>query len=179
MTMLGSSHSRRLPGAHFDRRTRAVHRPSGTDCEQSSARSPASGYRVFLLLALSACLLAARHANSAETVRTAAQVRSLTVEQAEKHLDVHIKGVVTYYDEGLYSRFIQDETAGIYLREMTNMPALQPGQFVEVEGQTGAGEYAPVVIPRSVKVLGAGAMPPAKPGSLEQPVSGRAHSHFV
>ena len=87
--------------------------------------------------------------------------------------------MVTFYDERLYSRFVQDETAGIYLQEMTNGPALRPGQLVEIEGQTGAGEYAPIVIPRSVKVLGEGTMPAAKPVSLEQLVSGREDSQFV
>ncbi len=114
-----------------------------------------------------------------EPLRTAAQVRALTVEQAEQHLEVRLKAVVTFYDEGLYSRFVQDETAGIYLQEMTNMPALRPGQLVEIEGQTGAGEYAPIVIPKSVEVVGEGTMPAAKPVFLEQLVSGREDSQFV
>src|ERR1039458_2881800 len=59
------------------------------------------------------------------------------------------------------------------------MGPLQPGQLVEIEGQTGAGEYAPIVIPRSVKVLGEGTLPTAKPVSLEQLVSGREDSQFV
>jgi len=112
-------------------------------------------------------------------LRFAAQVRRLTPEQAEQHLEVRLQAVVTFYDELLYSRFVQDETAGIYLREMTNMPPLRPGQLVEIEGQTSAGEYAPIVIPRSVKVVGDGLMPVAKPVSLEQLVSGGEDSQFV
>ena len=112
-------------------------------------------------------------------LRTADEVRQLTPEQAERHLAVRLKAVVTFYDERLYSRFVQDETAGIYLQEMTNGPALRPGQLVEIEGTTGAGEYAPIVIPRSVRVLGEETMPAAKPVSLEQLVSGREDSQFV
>src|SRR5206468_3043796 len=52
-----------------------------------------------------------------EVLRTAAQVRRLTPQQAEKHVPVGLRGVVTFYDEALFSRFVQDETAGIYLRE--------------------------------------------------------------
>lgn len=103
----------------------------------------------------------------------------MTPEQAEQHLNVRLKGVVTFYDPGLYSRFVQDETAGIYLQDTTNGLVLRPGQLVEIEGQTGAGEYAPIVIPRSVKVLGEEPMPAAKPVSLEQLVSGREDSQFV
>ena len=77
---------------------------------------------------------------------------------------MRLKAVVTFYDEGLYSRFVQDETAGIYLNEMTNGPALAAGQLVEIEGQTGAGEYAPIVIPRSIRVLGEGSMPTGETG---------------
>jgi PAS domain S-box-containing protein len=114
-----------------------------------------------------------------QVLRFADQVRRLTPEQAEQHLEVRLKAVVTFYDEALFSRFVQDETAGIYLNELTNGPALVPGQLVEIEGQTGAGEYAPIVIPRSIKVLGEGTMPTAKPVSLEQLVSGREDSQFV
>jgi PAS domain S-box-containing protein len=135
--------------------------------------------RLVSALALAACLWLSRAHCRAEELRTADQVRRLTPEQAERHLDVRLKAVVTFYDERLYSRFVQDETAGIYLQEMTNGPALQPGQLVEIEGQTGAGEYAPIVIPRSVKVLGEGTVPTAKPVSLEQLVSGREDSQFV
>ncbi len=114
-----------------------------------------------------------------KVLRCAEQVRRLTPEQAEQHLEVQFNAVVTFNDEALYARFFQDETAGIYLREMTNMPALHPGQRVEIKGQTGAGEYAPIVIPTSVKVLGEGVLPAAKPVSLEQLISGREDSQFV
>src|SRR5882672_3128270 len=112
-------------------------------------------------------------------LRTAAEVRSLTPQQAEKGLPVRLKGVVTFSDAGLFSRFVQDETAGIYLRETTSMPALTPGQVVEVEGVTSPGEYAPIIVPNSVKVIGEGNLPAAKPVSLEQLVSGHEDSQFV
>src|SRR6187401_2576531 len=96
-------------------------------------------------------------------LRTAEQVRRLSPEQAAQHLKVQLKGVVTFYDESLYSRFVQDETAGIYFREMANMPPLKVGQLIEIEGQTDAGEYAPVIVPSSVKVVGEGKVPRALP----------------
>jgi PAS domain S-box-containing protein len=110
---------------------------------------------------------------------TADQIRRLTPREAEQGMPVHLRGVVTFYDEALYSRFIQDATAGIYLREMTNMPPLIPGQEVSVEGITSPGEYAPVVVPTSVKVTGEAAMPTAQAVSLEELVSGREDSQFV
>jgi PAS domain S-box-containing protein len=136
--------------------------------------------RLVSAFALAACCLWLSPVNSlGGELRTADEVRQLTPEQAEQHLEVRLKAVVTFFDQRLYSRFVQDETAGIYLQEMTNGPALRPGQLVEIEGQTGAGEYAPIVIPRSVKILEEGTMPAAKPVSLEQLVSGREDSQFV
>jgi PAS domain S-box-containing protein len=136
-------------------------------------------HRLCAAFALTVCLWLSSASCGAEELITADQVRRLTPEQAEQHLEVRLKGVVTFYDAALYSRFIQDETAGIYLQDITNGLALRPGQLVEVEGRTGAGEYAPIVIPRSVKVLGERTMPAAKAVSLEQLVSGREDSQFV
>lgn len=112
-----------------------------------------------------------------DPLRTAAQVRSLTPQQAGAHLPVRLKGVVTYWE--IYSRFVQDETAGIYLRESTNLPAVTPGQMVEVEGVTSPGEYAPIIIPISVKPAGEGNMPAARPVSVEELLTGQQDSQFV
>jgi len=117
--------------------------------------------------------------NAAEVLTTAGQVRNLTPDQAAAQVPVKLRGVVTFSDEALYSRFIQDDTAGIYLLEMTNSPVLSSGQLVEVEGVTRAGEYAPVVEPTQVKVVGAGEFPAAKPVTAANLVSGSEDSQFV
>lgn len=122
--------------------------------------------------------LAAAQDQPAQELRTAAQVRNLTPQQAGARLPVHLKGVVTFYNAALNCHFIQDATAGIYLPN-TNLPVLSPGQLVEVEGYTDPGEYAPVVVPNSVKVVGEGNLPAAEPVSVEDLVSGREDSQFV
>jgi hypothetical protein len=116
---------------------------------------------------------------SNQVLRFADQVRRLSPEQAGKHLPVRLKAVVTFHDGALYSRFVQDGTAGIYLQETTNMPPFGAGQLVEIEGETAAGEYAPIVALRSIEVLGDAKLPAAKPASLEELVSGREDSQFV
>lgn len=116
---------------------------------------------------------------AAAELTTAAAVRGLTVSEAQEHNPVRLRGVVTFFDEPLYSRFIQDETAGIYLRESTNTPPLQPGQWVEVLGQTSPGEYAPIIEPLSVLVLGVAPLPQPKPVTYEQLASGKEDSQFV
>lgn len=109
---------------------------------------------------------------------TVAEVRGLSAADAEKHYPVKLRGVVTFYDDGLFSRFLQDDTAGIYL-QVTNTLALQAGQMVEVQGVTGPGEFAPVVMPTSVKIVGEGKIPDAKPSSLERLLSGAEDSQMV
>jgi PAS domain S-box-containing protein len=143
-----------------------------------------------LRLVMAACVLngpafiGSTPAVAAETapeieLHTAEQIRSLTPEQAAQRLPVHLKGVITFYDNVLYYQFLQDTTAGIYLQRMTDMPALKSGQLVEVAGFTSPGEYAPVVEPTSITVLGEGTIPPAKKVSLEQLVSGQEDSQMV
>ena len=112
-------------------------------------------------------------------LRTAAAVRGLTVEQAERQLPVRLRGVVTFFDEGLFSRFLQDDTAGIYLQYSTNTPALVPGQVIEVEGATSPGEYAPIVVPDRVRVVARAPWPTPKPVTYEQLAGGKEDSQFV
>jgi PAS domain S-box-containing protein len=115
----------------------------------------------------------------AEELRTAQDVRGLAVDQAGLHESVRLRGVVTFFDERLFSRFMQDETAGIYLRESTNLPPLTPGQVIEVEGTTSPGEYAPIIEPVRVRVIGEGRLPAAVPVTFDQLASGKEDSQFV
>lgn len=112
-------------------------------------------------------------------ITSAAELRRLTPEEAGRYLPVKLRGVVTFFDEGLFSRFVQDETAGIYFRGLTNAVELQPGQVVELEGFAGPGEYAPLVEARNVRVVGVTNLPAAKPASFEQLSTGQEDSQFV
>lgn len=108
-------------------------------------------------------------------------IRQLSAEQTQEKIPVHLRGVVTFYDESLFSRFIQDETAGIYLQFPSTVgpPPLVPGQLVEVTGTTSPGEYAPVVIVDTVNVVGEMPLPAAKPVTYEQLANGSEDSQFV
>lgn len=112
-------------------------------------------------------------------LRTAEQVRRLTTEQAARHYPVRLRGVVTFYNQSLFSRFVQDNTAGIYLGDYPNPVPLAPGQIVEIVGTTSPGEYAPIVTPQTVELKGTGTLPAAKPVSFEELASGREDSQLV
>ncbi|MEY4916862.1 MAG: hypothetical protein RL616_775 [Verrucomicrobiota bacterium] len=132
-----------------------------------------------LVLASALLALAVEAQPTNQELLTAAAVRGLTVEQAKSLRHVHLRGVVTFFDENLFSRFIQDDTAGIYLQYSTATPWLVPGQIVEVEGVSSPGEYAPIVVPEHVSIAGTGNLPAAKSVTYEQLASGKEDSQFV
>ncbi|HXC98261.1 MAG TPA: ATP-binding protein [Verrucomicrobiae bacterium] len=117
----------------------------------------------------------------AQELRTVEAIRELTVAQTRQKIPVHLQGVVTFYDERLYSRFIQDDTAGIYLQFPVNVgpPALVPGQLVDVTGTCSPGEYAPVVVVEHVQTVGKAPLPAPKTVSYEQLASGVEDSQFI
>ena len=122
-------------------------------------------------------LVAAQPAST--ELRTAAEVRSLTVEEARQQRRVRLRGVVTFFEENLYSRFIQDETSGVYLYDSALPVHLTPGQLVELEGTTSPGEYAPIVVPKEIRILGEAPLPTPKPVTYQQLASGKEDSQFV
>jgi PAS domain S-box-containing protein len=131
------------------------------------------------------CLLGvARPSRAADTnlpvLTNAAAVRNLPPEEAARHYPVRIKGLVTFFDQSQFLRFIQDESAGIYfyLNDPAD-PALQAGQIVEIEGQSSRGEYAPIIEPSRLRLLGSGTFPAAKPVAFELLSSGQEDSQFV
>jgi len=128
------------------------------------------------------CLpLFAQPVQTNKVLLTAAEIRQLTPEQAAQHLPVHLHGVVTIFDLSQYFRFIQDNTAGIYftLDDASNYPSLKAGDEVEVDATTSPGEYAPIIVPRHIKILGKGTYPTAKAVQFEQVASGEQDSQFV
>jgi len=123
-------------------------------------------------------------AESLPELHTAQQIRQLSPAEAERYYPVRLRGVVTFFDQRKPTKifqFIQDETAGIYfyINAATEMPNLTAGQMVEIEGRTGKGEFAPIVMARRIQVLGPGKFPDAKPVSFEQLASGQEDSQFV
>lgn len=112
---------------------------------------------------------------------TAEQVRQLTPAQAALHYSVRLRGVITFCDANNYYYFVQDKSAGIYFRLDTaaGVPPLASGQFIEIQGEADPGEFAPVVMARSIQIVGSGAFPDALPASFEQIASGQEDSQFV
>jgi len=87
------------------------------------------------------------------------QIRRLSPEQAALGYPVLIRGVITM-DAPAPDFFVQDATAGIYVEGSVSpkYPHLL-SQFVEIEGVTGPGKFAPVIRETKLRVLTQGVLP--------------------
>jgi signal transduction histidine kinase len=119
-------------------------------------------------------------ADQTSTVLTnAVDIISLPADQASRLLKVHVTGVVTASDPVLKGRFfLQDSTGGVFV-DNVNGAHLEPGEMVEISGITYAGAFAPTVTAPKVHVIGKAALPPAKPVSIDQLMSGSEDSQRI
>ncbi len=102
--------------------------------------------------------------SSLRTLLTTVQVHSLVAEEARRGYPVHLRAVVTYYDPHIDSRhialFVHDRTGSIFISlPVQNVLPLQPGDLVDVIGQSGLGDFAPIVDHASVRILGKSRLP--------------------
>jgi signal transduction histidine kinase len=113
------------------------------------------------------------------TLTHADQIRRLSPEQAALGYPVRIRGVITM-DAPVPDFFVQDATAGIYGEGSVSpkYPHLL-GQFVEVEGITGPGRFAPVIREQRLRVLGKGALPQPQLFSFSELANGQRDSQWA
>lgn len=116
--------------------------------------------RVRMLVVASAPLMSAEPARSADALTNAAQVHSISPELADQRMAVRLEGVITHYhpqrSDGLS---FQDATDGVYVSLQGQKPQVKVGDRVVIEGETGSGDYAPIVLLRRLQNLGPGKLP--------------------
>ena len=124
---------------------------------------------------LSLSLMAAGRAPAEElpTLTHVSQVRGLSRSEADKSFPVHVRGVVTWVG---YNWFvIQDDSGGLVVpwafAQKSNVwkgddaaaSGVRVGDELEIDGVSRAGGFTPNILPRSLRVLGKQALPPARP----------------
>ena len=125
------------------------------------------------LLSLSLLVAGRTPAGDLPTLTRVSQVRHLSREEADKSFPVHLRGVVTWVG---YNWFvIQDDSAGLTVHlafaqksefwkgDDAEAARVSVGDEVEVEGVSHAGGFAPDILPRSLRIVGKQALPPARP----------------
>src|SRR5581483_3182372 len=110
---------------------------------------------------------------------TVAAIRALPRAEAQKHYPIRFEAVVTLCNAQSASLFVQDQTAGIYVEAWRHLHQMNAGDRVEVEGQSAAGDYAPIVDYPRVRVLGHGELPAPRRIALEEFVTGQQDSQWI
>lgn len=115
--------------------------------------------------------------NLPPVLTTAAQIIKLSNQDADLHLPVRLRGVITYSDPAWVSAFFEDSTEALWVElGQTNARA---GQWVELTGQTGSGAFAPVVRNAKAEIFGASEPPAPAKIDVEEAADGRFDSHVV
>jgi signal transduction histidine kinase/DNA-binding response OmpR family regulator len=113
---------------------------------------------------------------------SAAAIQALPPREAAAAHPVRVRGVITVSDPAWTVLFLQDETSGIFVftRSLEHpMPACRPGDVVEISGETGPGEFAPVIAAHKLTITGHGPLPRARSVPVDELISGRQDSQFV
>jgi PAS domain S-box-containing protein len=108
------------------------------------------------------------------------QIRELTHQQAALRPEVCLHGVVTFFDQVNEDLFIQDATAGTWVKiEEGPKLDLKVGDWVEVRGVGQWPDFAPEVGKPRVRVLGRAPLPVAPMASFSQLTSTNTNSRRV
>ena len=145
-----------------------------TACAVAGARRRAKGWLgapLPLLAWLFCTTTASGHATTRAhlpTLTQVKQIRTLSFDEAVLAYPIRIRGVVTYYYAPESQLFVQDGTAGIWIDPDAAQIPLHCGQFVQVEGTTGAEGFTPEIEHPRFQNLGEAPMPrPLRPSSDE------------
>ncbi len=135
------------------------------------ARAESLDRRLLFWVCLPA-LLAIASRVVAEPLTNAADVLSLSAEEASKGLPVQVRGVVTAAEPTWAGRFfIQDETSGVFVENLsTNRPEV--GDLVELSGVSHPGAFAPIISRPTWTKVGTAPLPEARAVPIEQIMSG-------
>lgn len=106
------------------------------------------------------------------------QVRELSPAQAAWEYPVKIRGVITLAYQHTRT-YVQDESAGIYIRSRQFRGDFKAGDVVEIEGTSNPGWYAPIIVPTKMTVVGSAPLPESLPVSLFQMASGQYDGQWV
>ena len=141
-------------------------------------------YALSILLCLSFASSASlpEHEQSLATLTTAKQVHNLTPVESSRQYPVHLRAVCVICFTGWHGFFVHDGESTIYVEAKDDTPltaATHTGSLLDIEGVTGAGEFAPIVDRSVVRVLGEGPVPPARQVSLDRLSTGVEDGQWI
>jgi len=115
------------------------------------------------------------------TLTTVQQVHGLSPANAKLKYPVRLRGILTYHDANVGNAFVQDSTGGIYFNTaLIESPSqFKSGQFVEVEGESDPGEFAPVIAKPKLRILEGSLTVPPNRLMTEELFTGKQDSNWV
>ena len=116
-------------------------------------------------------------AAGARPIETIDQIRRLPPVEARRGFPVRVRGVVTYLMRHRNFIFVQDATAGIFV--VNTGPVVEPGQLVELRGESAAGSFAPIIDKGFARVVGQTNLPVPIRVPIGELFSGRYDSQYV
>ncbi len=119
------------------------------------------------------------HAAELPVLTTAAKVRSLSADEANRHQPVHLRAVVTYFEPITPSFFIQDRSGGIWLQWDPKRPVPVVGEVIDLTGVTTQIDFAPDIANAVWTIVGHAPPPAAKKVSFAEMASTREDAQWV
>ncbi|MFZ5494678.1 MAG: sensor histidine kinase [Verrucomicrobiota bacterium] len=105
-----------------------------------------------LLLAGGCRALATEAPPAQHTLTAIADIRALSLEQANREVPVRVRGVITRFTP--YELFIQNGADAIFVRQNeAGHPGMRLGDYVEISGTTHPGHLSPYIKDPTIKVI--------------------------
>jgi hypothetical protein len=104
-----------------------------------------------------------RRISASIPVSTIANVRALAEKIIQTAPPVKVTGVITYLDTEYQQFFLQDSTAGIFIKFAGTPVKLYRGQKIIVDGLVNDGDFAPVIVAPKFTSLGPAPLPKPSP----------------
>ncbi|MGD0297991.1 MAG: response regulator [Bryobacteraceae bacterium] len=147
----------------------------------------APGRVTFLLVALlsGAYVGAQTSQNRLPTLTTAHDAHSLSLAESRRGYPVHLRGVVTYFDQNGQARtasmFLHDSSGDVYVAiPSSRVFAVRQGMLVDLTGVSAPGDFAPIVAKPEITIIGESELPAHAPRiGISQVMTGSEDGRWV
>ena len=128
---------------------------------------------------------------SSQILTMAEQVSQLSTAAAQRGFPVRLRGVVTGVETAWGGILVQDATGGLFFEtsnlvvnvardsHLSTNAAFRIGDFVQIEGTTFPGAFAPMASAKQLTLLGAGELPEPLQPSWDQLFNGSLDAQYV
>ncbi len=125
--------------------------------------------------------LAAGEASEKAPLQLAGRIRDLNRQEAERHLPVSLRGIVTWSHPETPFAYVQDASAGIRIvnPRWQGSEASKPGTIVIVQGEVGEGGFVPIVTNAVISRVGWWNLDQAERVTLEEALTGVHDGRWV